>query len=43
MDSRFSENIQVIEFITEPIKNWEAGLTAGRKTLEEVKIQKGIS
>ena len=33
---------KVIKFIPEVMKNWKAEMTAGGKTLAEVKIQRGI-
>ena len=32
---------KIIKFITEAMKNWKVGLTAGGKALAEVKIQRG--
>ena len=33
---------EVINFIEKNMKNWRVGLTAGGKSLAEIKIQKGI-
>ena len=36
------QNIKVIEFITDAMKNWKVEITAGGKNLAEVNIQRGV-
>ena len=42
LDNRLSQKVQVIKFIENTIKKWRVKLTAGGKSLTEVKILRGI-
>ena len=37
-----SQNVQIIRFIWKTMENWRLELISGRKSLAEVKIQRGI-